>query len=84
MSNDTNEIPQEPGHGSTRLLQITEPDLAELERLLPKILNDHVMQSGNDGPTSQRLRVAYISIQRILTNVRWDYGPATEVYRVPE
>lgn len=76
------EIPQEQNHGSTHLFQITEPDLAELERLLPKIC-DRAIWSGADGRTDPGMRVAIISVQQIVSRIRWDYGPPQEVYRVP-
>lgn len=53
--------------------QITEDDLAAMEQILPQ-LADVLMPS-----LDNRLRVKLRRVQAILSNVRWDYGPASEV-----
>lgn len=59
----------------SRLFQIYEDDLAELERLLPSLL-----ESRPD--TTSRERVQYRRVQEIIKNVRWNYGPHTEVEQI--
>ena len=59
------------------LFQIHEDDLAELERTLPHFA-DAMMQS-----LTPRLRVQLRRCQSILSSVRWNYGPPTEVEVIP-
>ena len=61
----------------TRLFQINEDDLSDLERILPEITE--VVE----GKLDNRLRTMVRRVQSILVNVRWDYGPATEVEEIP-
>ena len=60
-----------------RLFQINEEDLSELERTLPQFADAMMPVLDN------RLRVQIRRVQTILTNVRWDYGPPTEVEKIP-
>ena len=60
-----------------RMHHITEDDLAELERLLPEVTMALWPQLDN------RLRVQLRRIKDILSKVRWDYGPPTEVEVIP-
>ena len=71
-----------PGAGDTespapsemsKLHQIYESDLAELEQILPQ-LSEALMTS-----LDNRLRVKLRRCQTILSNVRWNYGPASHV-----
>lgn len=55
------------------LLQIHEEDLVTLERTLPQLADALMPQMDN------RLRVKLRQVQTILSNVRWGYGPATDV-----
>lgn len=57
----------------TRLYQIKEDDLASLERILPEIVGLMYPQIDN------RLRVQIRQVQKILSDVRWNYGPPGEV-----
>lgn len=57
----------------SKMLQIREDDLATLERTLPQ-LSDALMLK-----LSNRLRVQLRQVQAILSNVRWNYGPASEI-----
>ena len=61
----------------TRLHQITEDDLAALEQTLPQ-LADALMPA-----LDNRLRVKLRQVQSILSAVRWNYGPATDVIVLP-
>jgi hypothetical protein len=63
--------------GSVRLFRITEPDLAELERVLPQ-LADAMMSHLNP-----RLRIQWRRVQQIVCDVRWDYGPPRNVSVIP-
>ena len=56
-----------------RLFQINEVDLAELERTIPEIVGTVEEHLDNRSRTMAR------RIREILVNVRWSYGPATEV-----
>lgn len=60
----------------SKLFQITEDDLAELEKHMPE-LSDALMPA-----LTGRLRVKLRRCQSILSNVRWNYGPATDVESV--
>lgn len=57
----------------SKLFQIYEEDLGELERTLPQ-LAEALMPALNG-----RLRVQLRRVQNILSNVRWNYGPPSEV-----
>lgn len=60
-----------------KMFQINETDLSELERTLP-CLADTMMAILNP-----RLRVQWRRVQTILSNVRWNYGPPTDVTVIP-
>ena len=60
-----------------KLFQIHEEDLADLERTLPQFA-DALMPA-----IDNRLRAQFRRIQAILSNVRWNYGPPSEVEIVP-
>ncbi len=57
----------------SKLFQIHEDDLAELERTLPQF-SDALMLN-----LTSRLRTQLRRCQTILSNVRWNYGPPTDV-----
>jgi hypothetical protein len=63
----------------SKLFQIHEDDLADLERTIPQITEPLAMLHGGAGPT---LRTQIRRIQAILANVRWNYQPHTEVEKV--
>lgn len=75
-----NDAPQEAGFGgeSTRLFQISEPDLAELERLLPEFCAAAGMNIN-----ITRYRKQFEKAKEIISNVRWNYGPPRERKIVP-
>lgn len=58
--------------------QITEEDLALLESECPRLLQASMMDC-NDPVTHKRWQ----EIKRILSDVRWNYGPPTEVMELP-
>jgi hypothetical protein len=63
-----------------RLFQITEDDLAELERTLPDLFSSGpVMQALDNNRSRTQLR----RVKDILSNVRWNYGPWSDVTIVP-
>lgn len=76
-----NEIPKDdtelPG-GSTRLFQINEDDLAELERLVP-ILYDRAAEKMDDNKS----RVMVRRVKDIISNVRWNYAPWSNIETLP-
>lgn len=62
----------------SKLFRIEEDDLAELERTLPE-LSDALFTQMNG-----RLRVKIRRIQKILSDVRWSYGPPSNIERVTD
>lgn len=60
-----------------KLFQINENDLGELERILPQ-LSEALMPTMNN-----RLRRQLRQCQTVLSNVRWGYGPPTDVSVIP-
>lgn len=60
-----------------KMFQIHEDDLAALEREVPAVF-DALMQH-----LDSRLRVKARTVQGILSRVRWNYGPPSEVLIVP-
>ena len=62
-----------------KLFQIYESDLGILERALP-ILQEALMRGGV--VTEPSVQVALSECKEIVSNVRWDYGPPSEVERI--
>lgn len=60
-----------------KMFQITEDDLASLERELPRLLD--VAYPGLDN----QQRAKWRQVREIIANVRWNYGPPSEVIVVP-
>ena len=56
---------------------INESDLGELERILPQLAEAATLALNN------RLRVQIRRCKTILSNIRWNYGPAGEIEIVP-
>jgi hypothetical protein len=61
----------------SRLHQINEEDLSELERIMPQLAQALMPALDN------KLRVQLRRCQSILSNVRWNYGPPTSVEIAP-
>ena len=61
----------------SRLFQIKADDLVELERILPQAFDFVAMNSGG-AKFNTMARV----VQRILRDVRWEYGPPESVERI--
>jgi methionine synthase II (cobalamin-independent) len=74
VNNDAEHIPQT----GTRLFQISEPDLAELERTVPALIEQAMKALDNNAA-----RVGIRRVKQILTNVRWNYGPWSDVTEIP-
>ena len=64
-------------YGMAQLFQVSEEDLCELERTLPQ-LAQALLPVLNNG-----LRVKLRRCQAVLSNIRWDYGPPTDVESIP-
>lgn len=62
---------------TTKLYQIKEEDLAILEAELPRLL-DAAYATCND----TLIRKRWQEIKKIVSNVRWNYGPPLEVKQV--
>lgn len=58
----------------SRLFQIYEADLAMLENAPPKL-----QDALGDAVTRPAVQVALEECKRILSDVRWNYGPPSEV-----
>lgn len=57
----------------SKLFQIHEHDLVDLEKAMPEIADALMPHLTN------RLRVKLRTVQKILSDVRWNYGPPSEV-----
>lgn len=62
----------------SRLFQIYEDDLADLERIAPLFADGAIVT------LTPRLRTQLRRVQTILSNVRWGYGPPSHVESVPD
>ena len=62
---------------TAKSFQIYEEDLGELERILPQF------SEALTSALNSRLRVQLRRVQAILSNVRWNYGPARNVTTIP-
>lgn len=60
----------------SKVFQIYEDDLAELERTIPDIVD--AISDRHDNRMATQIR----RLQSILTNVRWNYTPHKEVERI--
>lgn len=60
-----------------KLFQIHEDDLGRLESILPQLADALMPVLDN------RLRVKIRQVKQILSDVRWDYGPPSEVEVIP-
>jgi len=61
----------------SKLFSIKEEDLGQLEHILPQLAQALMPVLNN------KLRVQLRQCQSILSDVRWEYGPATEVQVIP-
>lgn len=75
MDEDENEPPLAIPHGE-KLFQIYDEHLADLESILPQ-LADRLFDR-----MDARLRTQLRRVQKILSDVRWNYGPPTDVQRI--
>ena len=62
----------------SKLYRINEDDLAELERTLP-VFSDALFTTMNAA-----LKIKFRRVQKILSDVRWSYGPPSHVERVSD
>lgn len=62
----------------SKLFQITEDDLAALEKFVPQLLFQG-MGKFDDNASRTKIR----AIQNIIVNVRWNYGPWSDVTEIP-
>lgn len=63
-----------------KLFQITEEDLADLERLVPEAMDRVTMRPD----ATPRDRAIFKRLQSIIVNVRWNYGPPENVERIDD
>lgn len=64
---------------ATRLFQINENDLAELERTLPRLLDHAYPLFTRRHWVRIRFACGASFVQEIVMNVRWNYGPPVDV-----
>ncbi len=64
-----------------KLFQINEDDLSALEHVLPQLASDLYRELA--GPAAPRIRKQLRQAQEILSKVRWNYGPPTDVQIIP-
>ena len=70
--------------GSTKLFDIREPDLAELEHLLPELVSAlYPVFASAPKDRYNKLRTQIRRMQKIIVDVRWNYGPPNEVQIIP-
>lgn len=63
-----------------KLFQINEDDLAELDHVLPELFA--VTMTGYTDDSAPRVRKQMRRVQEIISRVRWDYGPWSEVEKI--
>lgn len=78
MSGETPKDDQETTGPSSRLFQINEEDLAELERILPVMYDRAAIQMQDT-----RSRKMVEKVMRIVQSVRWNYAPWTNIETLP-
>lgn len=64
---------------TTRMFRISDPDLAILERAAAVI---HECASLSPAYSRADVQVSIEEMKRILSDVRWDYGPYSHVERI--
>lgn len=64
-----------------KLFQINEDDLAELERSMPELCR--LVSELPNYNQNHWIKAMIRRVQRVITNVRWDYGPPGEVHTMP-
>jgi hypothetical protein len=62
---------------TTALHQITEDDLAALEQHLPQIMSATMLDCNDP-----LVRKQWERVKEIVSNVRWNYGPPSEVTEI--
>ncbi len=63
--------------GMTHLFHIYPDDLETLERIVPKMADMLMPQMDN------ALRTQLRQVQHVLSQVRWNYGPPTDIETIP-
>ena len=61
-----------------KLFQIYETDLQKLEAALPRIMDACGMALNRP-----EVHVMFDEVKEIISNVRWDYGPPSEIHQIP-
>lgn len=64
--------------GNTRGLMIVEDDLADLEKILPQWFDRLYREEMTNQERTQMRRV-----QKILSDIRWNYGPPSDITIIP-
>lgn len=80
MADDVEEtVPESDVPNGTPMFQISQSDLEELERIIPEWCWKFMMKELD----SPRGRSQFERVKRILSDVRWHYGPWTGVTIIP-
>jgi hypothetical protein len=66
-----------PPRPAASTFRVYEDDLATLEKTLPQLASALMPILNN------RLRVQLRQVQKILSDIRWNYGPASNVKTIP-
>lgn len=64
--------------GSTRMFQISEPDLETLEHDLPDLMAEMGLALNHS-----RNRVRWRRVIEVIRNIRWNYGPPEGIEIIP-
>lgn len=72
MPDDELQIPK----AASRMFQITEEDLADLEKMLPDLMHAHAAR------VNTAEKVKWRQVIEIIKNVRWCYGPWLECHEL--
>lgn len=62
----------------SRLFQVYAEDLSKLETALPRLMELTLPACNN-----AEVQMLWTEVREIISNVRWDYGPPSEVVVIP-
>lgn len=68
-----------PPVAASRMFQVYEQDLEELERILPDLCSRLYSQLGKEAPGATKLRTQLRKCKEIISDIRWNYGPPLDV-----
>lgn len=80
--NEVNQSEPDLPRPATRLFPIHEDDLEVLEREMPNLC--HICESSHNYNGNACLKDALSMMKKIISDVRWGYGPAQELHKVED